>query len=128
MKKISLLLALTIASSVASAENYSDYKDQVCAKVKQCRLGSLLANGVPVPMQDFVVQMVDAQCLTIANGFETQIIEAELEQEAKSCVATLSSQSCESLLATKAKANTEECNDFLDSADKAGIDFSRIEF
>ena len=128
MKKISLFIALTLASSVASAENHSDYKDQVCAKVKQCRLGSLLAGGVPASMQDFVVQMVDAQCLTIANGFENQIIEAQLEQEAKSCVATLSSQSCESLLATTAQENTEQCNDFLDSADKAGIDFSRIEF
>lgn len=128
MKKLSLLIALMVASSTVSAQNYSDYKSLVCAKVKQCRLGSLLTNDVPEPMQDFVVQMVDTQCLTIAGGFETQIVEAKLEEEAKSCVVTLNSQSCESLLATKGEVNTEECDSFLTSADKAGIDFSKIEF
>jgi hypothetical protein len=128
MKKLSILVALIMANSAASAQNYSDYKSQVCAKVKQCRLGSLLTNDVPEPMQDFVVQMVDSQCLTIAGGFEQQILDAGLEGKAKKCITTLNSQSCESLLASKGEVNTEACEVFLNSADKAGIDFSKVEF
>lgn len=128
MKRLSLMLGLMVIASSTNAENYSDYKAQVCSKVKQCRLGSLLANDVPAPMQEFVVQMVDAQCPTIVDGFEAQIIDAKLEEQAKSCVATLQNQSCESLLATNGQANTEECNTFLESADKAGINFNKIEF
>jgi hypothetical protein len=128
MKKLSLLIGLIMASTTASAQNYSDYKAQVCSKVKQCSLGSLLTNDVPPPMQDFVVELVNSQCATIVDGYEAQIIAAKLEVKAKRCVATLGSQSCESLIASGGEANTEECNTFLTSADKAGIDFSKIEF
>jgi hypothetical protein len=128
MKKLSLLIGLIMAGTTANAQNYGDYKAQVCSKVKQCRLGTLLTNDVPPPMQDFVVELVNSQCAAIVDGYEAQIIEAKLEAKAKKCVATLNSQSCESLIATGGEANTEECNTFLISAEKAGIDFSNIEF
>jgi len=104
------------------------YTDQLCAKVKQCELGKLIAADLPPFMQDFIVQTVDSQCVVIASSYETQIIDAKLEDEAKSCVHSLENQSCEKLLATKGEANTKQCNDFLKLAESAGIDFSKIQF
>ena len=129
MKKFLLAITLLAFShNIAFAEDNTDYKSLLCDKVKQCRLGQILAADMPVFMQDIIVQTVDSQCLSIASSYESQIVAADLEDEAKSCVHSLEDQSCQELLATKGEANTEQCNDFLKLAESADIDFSKVEF
>lgn len=128
MKKYLVSFIAVVMSSGAIANDNEDYKAQLCAKVQQCQLGKLVAADTLPFMQDFIVQTIDAQCLTIASSYESQIQAADLENEAKLCVHSLEDQSCNELLATKGEANTDECNDFLKQAESAGIDFTKIEF
>ena len=129
--------ALVLSSNVAAQDSAAtdqdtavdiDYVDQLCDRVKQCRLGTLVAPDLAPFMQDFIVQTVNAQCVTIASNYKAKILEADLEDEAKTCVHSLENQSCEVMLASDGEASTEECNDFLLLAESSGIDFSNIEF
>ena len=129
--------ALVLSSNVAAQDSAAtdqdtavdiDYVDQLCDRVKQCRLGTLVAPDLAPFMQDFIVQTVNAQCVTIASNYKAKILEADLEDEAKTCVHSLENQSCDEMLASDGEASTEECNDFLLLAESSGIDFSNIEF
>jgi len=116
-----------VAQKPLSKDN-DGYAEQLCAKVKQCRLGKILAKDMPEFMQDFIVQTVDTQCVNIASSYHDQIIEADLEDKAKSCVHSLEKQSCKQMLEAGSEPNTQQCNNFLKSAEAAGIDFSKIKF
>ena len=127
------LSALVLSTNLAAQDSAPtdtevDYVDELCDRVKQCGLAQLVANDLPEIMQDFVVQTVISQCVTIASSYKTKVLEADLENEAKACVHSLESQSCDDMLASNGEASTEECNDFLVLAESSGIDFSKIEF
>ena len=128
MKKYLISFIVLLVNTDVFANSNEDYKEQLCGKVQQCELGKLAAVDMPPFMQDLIVQTIDTQCLTIASSYESQIIEADLEDEVKLCVHSLENQSCEELLATQGEPNTEECNDFLKLAESAGIDFTKIQF
>ncbi len=128
MKTIILACITLLSINSAAANDNADYKEQLCGKVKQCGLGQMVATDVPDFMRDIIVQTIDSQCVVIASNYETQIVAADLEEEAKLCVHSLENQSCEQLLATQGEPNTQECNDFLKLAESEGIDFSKIEF
>lgn len=127
------LSALVLSTNLAAQDSVPtdpevDYVDELCDRVKQCGLAQLVANDLPEIMQDFVVQTVNSQCVTIASSYKTKVLEADLENEAKACVHSLENQSCDDMLASNGEASTEECNDFLVLAESSGIDFSKIEF
>lgn len=105
-----------------------DYGQPLCDKVKKCRLGQILLSDVPEFMQNIVVETINTQCPTIVSNYQTQIVQAKLEEDAEQCVLSLENKSCQSLLQSKGKAVTQQCDTFLSKADKAGIDFSRIQF
>lgn len=129
---ITVLTMLALSSNAVAEDSVEaqdiDYVDQLCDRVKQCRLGQLVAAEMPPFMQDFIVQTVNSQCTTIASSYKAKILEADLEEQAKTCVHSMEQQSCADMLASDGKASTEECNDFLVEAEAAGIDFSKIEF
>lgn len=105
-----------------------DYAEPLCDKVKQCRLGQILVSDAPEFLQNLMVETINTQCPIIVANYQAQVVQARLEKDAEQCVLSLENKSCQSLLQSKGKAVTPQCDVFLSKADKAGIDFSNIQF
>ncbi len=120
MKSVFLgaLAVLTMSFVSANADELSTASKAFCEKMKGCILNNDEVRNLPPEMLKQVKAEMKAMCTEIENDFSPPT--KDLEDEALSCVRSLSAMSCQSLMVLETEeAPTPACRKYQDAALKA---------
>jgi len=121
MKKLVLLASLLLMTSTVSADLEKDGK-KLCSKIKSCAAVQINQQpGMSDAEREAVLGLFDDQCLASVRKYEKDLGTAGLEQKAHNCLASLTEQSCDTLIGGFKAVTTPVCTDFEKSALEAGI-------
>ncbi len=109
MKYIAAILLLLSAVQIVSADAIDQQSLQLCEKIKSCALAELEGQDMSADMKSMVLSSMDGMCQAMATEFSNDSIKQYegLRQQAKACMASLSSLSCPQLM--DGATDTPEC-------------------
>lgn len=125
--KLLKFLILTVAAFAVTEANASERTEKICAKIKECTLNQPDSIEIPEQMKAIVTQVIDNQCVAMAETYDAKFEQAGLQAKATACVDSMVNQSCKDLVSSNynGRSNTKACNDFEKAANDAGVDVSK---